>query len=65
MSYDGRDPDIPRWVDQKEFTQGFHYMMRWEEENSALKKLNDYIAQGVYKHQYKPYYDCRKVKINF
>jgi hypothetical protein len=63
MSYDGRDPDVALWKDQTEYTQGFHYMMRWEEEDSALEKLNSYIAKGIYEHQYKPYHDCRKIKI--
>ena len=63
MSYDGRDPDVALWKDQTEYAQGFHYMMRWEEEDSALKKLNQYIDKGTYEHEYKPYYDCRKIKI--
>ena len=63
MSYDGRDPDVALWKDQTEYAQGFHYMMRWEEEDSALKKLNQYIDKGIYEHEYPPYYDCRKIKI--
>ena len=63
MSYDGRDPDVALWIDQKEYTQGFHYMMRWEEEDTALEKLDDYIARDIYEHEYKPYYDCRDIKI--
>ena len=63
MSYDGRDPDVALWKDQTEYAQGFHYMMRWEEEDSALKKLNQYIDKGTYEHEYKAYYDCRKIKI--
>ena len=63
MSYDGRDPDVALWKDQTQYAQGFHYMMRWEEEDSALKKLNQYIDKGTYEHEYKPYYDCRKIKI--
>ena len=61
MSYDGRDPDVALWIDQKEYTQGFHYMMRWEEEETALSKLDDYIEKAVYEQNYKPYHDCRKV----
>ena len=63
MSYDGRDPDVAMWIDQTKYTQGFHYMMRWEEEESALKKLDEYIERGIYEHDYKPYHDCRKIKI--
>ena len=63
MSYDGRDPEIEQWTLQSEYTQGFHYMLRWEEIESLLKKLNEYIDKGVYEHRYKPYHDCRKIKI--
>jgi len=63
MSYDGRNPDVALWIDQKQYTQGFHYMMRWEEEDTALDKLNAYINKGTYKQEYKPYYDCRDIKI--
>ena len=63
MSYDGRDPNIHSWIDQKEYTQGFHYMMRWEEQDSALEKLNAYIKKGKYEHEYATYYDCRNIKI--
>ena len=63
MSYDGRDPTVNKWQDQEEFIQGFHYMMRWEEEYSALEKLNSYITKGVYEHEYPPYFDCRIIKI--
>jgi hypothetical protein len=38
-------------------------MMRWEEEDTALEKLNVYIKKGIHEHEYKPYYDCRQIKI--
>ena len=63
MSYDGRDPTVARWYEQKEFSQGFHYMMRWEEEDSAYDKLKQYIKNGVFNHSYPPYFDCRNVVI--
>lgn len=63
MSYDGRHPQVAKWIEQPVYTQGFHYMMRWEEMNSALNKLEDYIERGVFEHQYPDYYDCRNINI--
>ena len=63
LCYDGRDPDVERWIDQKEYTQGFHYMMRWEEEDTALNKPNAYVGRDIYEQEYKPYHDCRDIKI--
>ena len=63
MSYDGRDLSYDRWTDQKVFTQGFHYMMRYEECESATQLLEDYISSGDYEHTYKPYPDVSEIEI--
>jgi hypothetical protein len=63
MSYDGRDPSHDRWTDQKVFKQGFHYMMRYEECESATLLLDNYISNGDFEHQYKPYPDVRDIEI--
>jgi len=63
MSYDGRDLSYDNWIDQKVFSQGFHYMMRYEECESATKLLEDYIKTGKFEHDYKPYPDVRDIEI--
>ena len=63
MSYDGRDLSHPNWIEQKVFTQGFHYMMRYEECESATLLLEKYIAAGNYEHTYKPYPDMSELEI--
>ena len=63
MSYDGRDPSVERWIDQKVFKQGFHYMMRYEECESATLLLDNYISAGNFEHKYKPYPDVRDIEI--
>lgn len=63
MSYDGRDPSHDRWIDQKVFKQGFHYMMRYEECDSATLLLENYISEKNFEHRYKPYPDIREINI--
>ena len=63
MPYDGRDLSYDNWIDQKVFRQGFHYMMRYEECESATKLLEDYIKTGKFEHDYKPYPDVRDIEI--
>ena len=63
MSYDGRDLSHPNWIEQKIFTQGFHYMMRYEECESATLLLEKYIDVGDYEHTYKPYPDVSEIEI--
>ena len=63
MSYDGRDPAHDRWSEQMTFSQGFHYMMRYEECDSATLLLEKYIASGDYEHTYKPYPDVSEIEI--
>ncbi len=62
MSNDGRDLSIARWQDQETFGQGYHYMMRIEEAESAMTKLQAYQARGQFAPEYKPYPDCRELK---
>ena len=63
MSYDGRDLSYNNWIDQKVFRQGFHYMMRYEECESATVLLENYISAQQFDHIYKPYPDIRDIKI--
>jgi dTDP-4-amino-4,6-dideoxygalactose transaminase len=62
MSNDGRDLSIARWQDQETFGQGYHYMMRIEEAESAMTKLQAYQARGQFAPEYRPYPDCRQLK---
>jgi len=63
MSYDGRDPSYNNWIDQKVYRQGFHYMMRYEECESATVLLDNYISANKFEHTYKPYPDISEVDI--
>ncbi len=63
MSYDGRDLTHDNWIDQKVYRQGFHYMMRYEECESATLLLDNYISAGNFEHKYKPYPDVRDIEI--
>lgn len=63
MSYDGRDLSHDNWVDQKVYRQGFHYMMRYEECESATLLLDNYISLGEFEQKYKPYPDLRDIEI--
>ena len=63
MSYDGRDPSYNNWTDQKVYRQGFHYMMRYEECESAAVLLDNYISANKFEHTYKPYPDISEVNI--
>ena len=63
MSYDGRDLTHDNWIDQKVYQQGFHYMMRYEECESATLLLDNYISAGNFEHKYKPYPDLRETEI--
>ncbi len=62
MANDGRDLSFARWQDQETFGQGYHYMMRIEEAESAMTKLQAYQARGQFAPEYKPYPDCRELK---
>ena len=63
MSYDGRDSSYSKMKDQKVFKQGFHYMMRYEECESATLLLDNYISAGNFEHRYKPYPDVKDIDI--
>jgi len=63
MSYDGRDSSYNNMIDQKVFKQGFHYMMRYEECESASKLLDAYITTGKFEHEYKPYSDISDLEL--
>jgi len=63
MSYDGRDSSYNNMKDQKVFKQGFHYMMRYEECESASKLLDAYITTGKFEHEYKPYSDISDLEL--
>ena len=63
MSYDGRDSSYTRMKDQKVFKQGFHYMMRYEECESASQLLDAYVTAGKFEHEYKPYSDISDLEI--
>jgi dTDP-4-amino-4,6-dideoxygalactose transaminase len=62
MSNDGRDLSFARWEEQETFEQGYHYMMRIEEAESAMIKLQAYQARGQFAPEYRPYPDCRELK---
>jgi dTDP-4-amino-4,6-dideoxygalactose transaminase len=62
MSNDGRDLSFARWEEQETFEQGYHYMMRIEEAESAMTKLQAYQERGQFAPEYKPYPDCRELK---
>ena len=63
MSYDGRDPSYNNWIDQKVYRQGFHYMMRYEECESATVLLDNYISANKFVHTFKPFSDISEVDI--
>ena len=63
MSYDGRDSSYNNMKDQKVFKQGFHYMMRYEECESASKLLDAYITTGKFEHECKPYSDISDLEL--
>jgi len=62
MSTDGRDLSIARWEEQETFEQGYHYMMRIEEAESAMTKLQAYQERGQFAPEYRSYPDCRELK---
>lgn len=63
MSYDGREIGHEKWTQQKTFRQGFHYMMRYEECDTALSKLNAYEQKQIFDHSYQSYQDLRQYRI--
>ena len=63
MSYDGREIGHAKWTEQKTFKQGYHYMMRYEECDTAITKLKEYQNNKKFQHSYQPYTDLRNYKI--
>jgi hypothetical protein len=63
MVHDGRDMRLKNWIEQKQYEQGFHYMMRYEEAHTAHTKLKNYIEVGLFEHPYNSYPDCRNIEI--
>ena len=62
MSNDGRDLSVEKWEEQETFEQGYHYMMRIEEAESAMEKLWSYIKEGQFAPEYKSYPDCSELE---
>jgi len=63
-SYDGRDLSFDRWIDQKEFVVGYHYMMRPEDAVIGLNKLANNEITDLGDKGYKSYPDLREITIN-
>lgn len=63
MRYDGRDLDISPWIEQIEFSIGYHYKLNPEECIKGIEKLKEYKDTGKYDPKFVEYPDCRRVKI--
>lgn len=63
MRYDGRDLDISPWIEQIEFSIGYHYKLNPEECIEGIKKLKEYKTANNYAPKFVEYPDCRRVKI--
>ena len=63
MRYDGRDLDIVPWIDQMEFSIGYHYKLNPEECVRGIEKLKEYKTANSYTPKFIEYPDCRRVKI--
>jgi dTDP-4-amino-4,6-dideoxygalactose transaminase len=63
MSYDGREIGHEKWTEQMTFSQGFHYMMRYEECDTAITKLKIYENNKVFDHTHQAYQDLRQYRI--
>lgn len=62
-AYDGRDLSKP-WQEQKEFTLGYHYMMRPEECVAGINKLASNEIVTLDKKGYTDYPNLRDITIN-
>ena len=63
MRYDGRDLRVSSWINQKEFSVGYHYYMRPEECVVGLNLLsNKKFTKQLDKHF--DYPDCRQINIH-
>jgi dTDP-4-amino-4,6-dideoxygalactose transaminase len=63
MRYDGRDLDISPWIEQIEFSIGYHYKLNPEECIKGIERLREYKTTGNYNPKFVEYPDCRRVKI--
>lgn len=63
MRYDGRDLDISPWIEQIEFSIGYHYKLNPEECIKGIEKLKEYKTTGNYNPKFVEYPDCRRVII--
>jgi dTDP-4-amino-4,6-dideoxygalactose transaminase len=63
MRYDGRNLEISPWIDQKEFSLGYHYKLNPEECARGLKTLKKYIKNKTFTPKFVEYLDCRNIKI--
>jgi dTDP-4-amino-4,6-dideoxygalactose transaminase len=64
MRYDGRDLNISPWIEQIEFTVGYHYKLNPEECIKGIECLKIYKDKNNYVPKIVKYPDCRKIKIN-
>lgn len=60
MRYDGRDLTIKPWIEQKEFSVGYHYRPTIEEAQIGLGLLKQYTSQPPLEVVYP---DCRQISI--
>jgi len=63
LGYDGRDLEIQPWIDQQEFSIGYHYKLNPEECIKGITYLDYYIKARKFDPINVVYPDCRKVKI--
>lgn len=63
MSYDGRDPKHKKWIEQKQFTLGFHYNMPHEHAETCYKLLEKYKKKESHLPKIHTYPDCRTFEI--
>lgn len=63
MRYDGRDLEISPWIEQIEFSLGFHYKLNPEECIRGIEKLEEYKNDKKFAPTQVQYPDCRKISI--
>ena len=63
MSYDGRNPHVEKWHQQKQFSLGFHYNMPFEHAEKLSFLLNEYKKKDSHLPRIVKYPDCRTIKI--
>lgn len=63
MRYDGRDLNISPWIDQREFSIGYHYKLNPEECIKGITNLDYYIKARKFDPINVVYPDCRGITI--